>query len=95
MYEQEARFLGKPVLTVFEVTAYEPGKSVTIESRQSTFPIEVTRRVEPTGDGATRVSATISGDPSGAFKLAAPLMKGMMRRSVQRDYDELKALLES
>ena len=48
-YEQVAHFLGKAILTTFEVTALDPGHSIRIESRISTFPIQVTRTVEPLG----------------------------------------------
>src|SRR5262249_23290917 len=47
-YEQLARFLGKDVRTSFEVTALEPGRSITISSLPgSSFPIRITREVEP------------------------------------------------
>ena len=93
-YAQEARFMGRPIETLFEITAYEPGRSITIESRESTFPIQVTRRVEDLGDGRCRVSAEVNGAPGGLFKIAGPLMRRMVSRSVNADYKNLKALLE-
>lgn len=94
-YDQVARFLGRAVVTSFVVTALEPGRSITIASVESTFPITVTRSVEPLGDSACTVSADVWGDPSGFFRLAAPIMRPMMRRSIDRDYARLKELLES
>jgi uncharacterized membrane protein len=93
-YEQVARFLGRDVITTFEVVAFEPGRSVTIESRQSSFPITVTRSVEPLGPDRTRVSALIEGEPGRFFRLFGPLLRFMAERSVKGDYERLRRLLE-
>lgn len=45
-YRQTASFLGRSIETDFEVTRYEPGSVVRIESTGGTFPIQVTRQVE-------------------------------------------------
>ncbi len=89
-----ARFLGRDVLTSFEVVAYEPGRSITIESRRSSFPIKVTRSVEPIDEGRCRVSADVSGKPGRFFRLFGPLLSRMAERSVRSDYGRLKELLE-
>lgn len=93
-YEQVARFLGRDVVTTFEVVAHEPGRSITIESRQSSFPIKVTRAVEPMGPDRTRVSAHIVGEPGRFFRLFGPLLRMTAERSVRSDYDRLRRLLE-
>ena len=94
-YEQHARFMGRDVKSVFSVTEYEPGRSITIETIESTFPITVQRTVEPTGTGSCMVHAEIGGGPTGLLKLLAPLVRGKAQRSVDADYDRLKALLET
>ena len=93
-YEQVASFMGRPVRSSFVVTALEPGHSITIETVESTFPIKVTRTVEPLGESRTRASASIEGGPGGIVGLLAPLMKRMAQRSVRGDYRRLKSLLE-
>jgi len=92
-YDQVAHFLGREIRTSFEVIEFEPGRSVAIESRSGPFPIRVRRAVEPLTSG-TRVTADVSGDPTGFFRLAKPLMQAMVRRSVVKDYEQLRALLE-
>jgi carbon monoxide dehydrogenase subunit G len=89
-YVQQARFMGKRIDTHFTVTALDPGRSIRIESTVSTFPIQVTRSVEPDGDGCL-VSARIEGQPTGLMSL----FSGMVKRSVAKDYRALKALLET
>jgi uncharacterized protein YndB with AHSA1/START domain len=94
-YEQRARFMGREVVSTFEVTRFEPGRLIEIETVESTFPIRVIRRVEPLGDGSTRVSAEISGGPEGGvMKLLAPIVTRRAQKSVDADYDRLVQLLE-
>lgn len=96
MYEQKARFMGRDVSSTFVVTRHEPGRLIEIETVESTFPIKVVRTVEPLDDGSSRVSAVITGGPTGGLmRLAAPLMRGRAQRSVDADYDRLVQLLES
>lgn len=94
-YRQEARFLGRTVHSDFTVTAYEPGRSITIQSTGGSFPITVRRSVEPTGPHSSEARADISGEPGGFFRVAGPLLQRMAQRSVHADYDRLRELLES
>jgi hypothetical protein len=94
-YEQVARFLGRDVVTTFEVVAYTPGRSIGIESRESSFPIQVTRSVEPIGEGRCLVTADVSGQPGRFFGLFGPLLERMAAKSVRSDYQSLKQLLEA
>ncbi|TNE85999.1 MAG: hypothetical protein EP330_23985 [Deltaproteobacteria bacterium] len=91
-YEQRASFLGRTILTTFEVTAYEPGHSIRIESVVSTFPIQVTRTVEPLDGGGARVTAQVSGQPPWYLRL--PGMATLMRRAIAADYTRLRQVLE-
>ncbi|MGQ0774054.1 MAG: SRPBCC family protein [Pseudonocardiales bacterium] len=94
-YEQVAQFLGKQIRTSFEVTAREPGRLVTIESQAgSSFPLTVTRQVEPLGDDRCRVVETVESDPSGFYRVAQPLLRAMVARNIKRDYHSLKQHLE-
>lgn len=92
-YEQEAIFLMRGIISVFEVVAYEPGRMVKATTIESSFPITFTRIVEPAGQNA-HVQAIIEGDASGFFSLIQPLLRRMVQRSVSRDYRYLKQLLE-
>jgi uncharacterized protein YndB with AHSA1/START domain len=93
-YEQRARFMGRDVISVFEVTEFEPGRRIRIETTESTFPIQVERSVTPVGAGSCRVSAVITGGPEkGPMKWLEPLMAGRAQKSVDSDYDRLVQLL--
>lgn len=94
-YEQVASFLGKTIVTNFEVIEYEPNRMVRFASRASTFPLRILRSVEPI-DGGTHVHAVIEGEPSGFFfKLLGPLLDRMVTNTINKDYAKLKRVLES
>ncbi len=92
IYHQEARFLGRPIRSTFAVTSFEPGRSITIRTIDSTFPIEVTRSVEPLGEDRSLVRAVVAGDAAGVFRIAEPVLQRMVARSVRTDYRRLQQL---
>ncbi|MGP4081726.1 SRPBCC family protein [Pseudalkalibacillus sp. R45] len=92
-YDQVAKFLGKRIITTFRVVAYEENEKIKITSVKSTFPITVTRTVEPF-NGATKVTTIVEGDASKVFKITQPIMKKMVEKSVKTDYENLKKQLE-
>ena len=94
-YDQVARFLGRRIVSSFEVTAFVPGESISIASVGGSFPLQITRRVEPLTESSSRVTAHISGQPGRMFWIATPLLRWIVQRSVNRDYANLKRLLES
>ncbi len=94
-YDQEAKFLGKSILSSFTVTEYEPASLIRIVSTGGTMEIDVTRTVEPITDGSCTVRAIVRGDPPAPMRILGPLLPRLVRSSVQKDYERLKALLES
>jgi hypothetical protein len=95
VYVQEASFLGRTISSRFEVTEHSPGRSITIRTVESTFPIEVTGTVEPIEDQSCRVTARISGGPGGGWRLFSPVIRRLAQRSVDGDYDRLAARFRS
>lgn len=93
-YRQEASFLGRTIVTDFEVVEHTPGRSITIQSTSGPFPIRVRRSVTPLDDATCRVDADITGEPGRFFRIAAPFVQGIAQRSVTADYRRLQALLD-
>jgi len=92
-YRQEAAFVGRPVISVFEVVELEPGTRVVIETIESTFPIRVERLVESIDATSCRVSAQIDGGPTVPRYLKG-LSFRIAQRSVTADYNRLVEYLE-
>lgn len=94
-YDQKAKFLGKKIVSSFEVTEFVPGEHIRIATTSGSMPIDVSRTVDPVTDHVCVVEAIVRGDATGLFRLATPLMKVLVGRSVNADYKRLKTLLES
>ena len=94
-YEQVAHFLGKEVRTSFEVTALREGRLITITSLPgSSFPLTITRKLEPVEAERCLVSEIAGGEPGGFYRIAEAPMRLMVRRNITRAYQKLKKLLE-
>jgi uncharacterized protein YndB with AHSA1/START domain len=89
-YDQVATFLGRRIESTFAVEVFEPGRVIRASSTGGSFPITFTRTVEAV-DGGSRVTAVITGDASGFFKIAEPILKRLVQRSVDADYRNLAA----
>ncbi len=90
-----ARFLGRNVDYVLEVTEHAPEERLAMRSIRSPFPMLVTYTFADDGGDATRASVRVQGGSSGFFRVAAPLLAGRVRRGVHDDLQRLKRKLES
>ncbi|NNE73168.1 MAG: hypothetical protein HKN26_05855 [Acidimicrobiales bacterium] len=94
-YDQKASFLGRPIVSSFEVVEYEPGTKLRIRTTKSTLPLDITRHCRPGPDGGTSLEVIIRGEPSGITRLFNPLTKRMVERNVRADYQRLKARFDA
>jgi hypothetical protein len=93
-YEQVASFMGRAIVSTFEVVEFTPGERIEIATVESTFPIRVERAVQSTGAQSCVVTAGISGGPK-VPRIAQGLVRWFAQRSVNSDYDRLVKLLEA
>jgi len=89
-YDQRASFLGRPIISSFEVVEFEPGTKLRIKTTKSTLPLDITRKVSPGPDGGTTLNATIRGEPTGLMRLFNPLAQRMVERNINKDYERLR-----
>jgi hypothetical protein len=92
-----ARFLGHRILYVMEVTELADGR-MHMHAVRAPFPMDVTyefKADDATGGGRTRARIRIQGETGGYYRLAGPLLPGMVRRSVTGDLRRLKRIVES
>ncbi len=94
-YDQHARFLGRDMVNAFRVIDLEPGRRVTFTSTSGTFPLTITRTVEPLSATSSRFTEHVRGEPGGFFRLAEPLLRPLVKATIKRDFPRLKALLEA
>ncbi|MBT8484344.1 MAG: hypothetical protein HKO59_07400 [Phycisphaerales bacterium] len=86
---------------VMEVTAFEPGRSYTLEAASCGNLYRTTVGCEPVETGVTGVTDVVmemtytpQTFAAKCMSLAAPLLGGVMRKCLERDLDDLQADLE-
>lgn len=85
----------KVATTIHEITAIDPGRSITTESRHgAAIPSTVTRTVESLGADRCRITVELTAYPRGLRRLTTPLLRRVVRKSVAADYRRLKRILE-
>jgi uncharacterized membrane protein len=91
-----AHFLGRRVEYVNEVTELDPERVLDMRSVKAPFPMRVTYSFEPAeGGAATIVRNRVRGAPGGFFALFGSLLAPMVKRSVQKDLERLRDVMEA
>lgn len=90
--ERRATFLGRAFCYEYEVVSRDEDRSVDIRVEKP-FPMQIRYELAYAQAG-TRVSIQASGDPGTFFRLAGPLLGGMVKRQIGRDLEAMKTLLE-
>ena len=92
-YEQ-TRTIPTRSTETFEITAYEPDRTLAIRGTFGPFPGRFTYELEPMGNH-TRLVNTVDLEPSGLVSIVAPLMTSRVRAAVAANLGALKQILES
>jgi uncharacterized protein YndB with AHSA1/START domain len=93
-YTEVRKFMGREMKTTLELTAFEPNAKWGAKVVKGPVPYEVVSLFEAAGDG-TKVTTRVEGEPTGFFKVAEGMVSGQLEKSLEEDYQRLKALLES
>ena len=80
------RFTARGTERTSEIAALEPGRSVTLRSRQGGVTADYTYRVEPDGAGS-RVTLIAEVATRGAWALAGPVIRAAIRRTDRGQLD--------
>ncbi|MCI4318908.1 MAG: SRPBCC family protein [Thermoplasmata archaeon] len=91
--ERTVKFGGREFTYEYSVTGAEGDRFVEMKVDKP-FPMHIRYELDEV-PGGTRVRIRTSGEPKGFFRLAAPLMKGQVRKSITNDLGQLKAQLET
>jgi len=85
---------GKELTSLVEVSEYEPDQVFARQMLEGPLPIHARITFEPNEQG-TRLEFTAQGQPSGAMRLAQPLLRLTLRRQFAGYCATLKEILES
>lgn len=88
------RVMGREVEFDWQVTEYVPPGRMAISSTRGTFPTSLLFDLADHGD-ATRVSATIDGEPSGMLRLVEPMIEDTIRSTLATGLGRVVRILEA
>jgi uncharacterized protein YndB with AHSA1/START domain len=84
---------GRELASLVEVSELEPDRAFSLHMLEGPLPIHARIALEPSATG-TRMAFTAHGRPSGAMRLAEPLLKLAVRRQFAGHCATLKRVLE-
>jgi uncharacterized protein YndB with AHSA1/START domain len=85
---------GREVTSLVEVSAYEPSTRFDLHIVEGPLPIDGDHTLSATATG-TRIDFVAHGEPTGAMRLAQPLLRRLLDRQFRASYRTLKERLES
>jgi uncharacterized membrane protein len=91
----KAKFLGRELAYVYEVTEFLPGEKLVMKTANGPFPMETTYTWQPIDGEQTFMTLRNRGIPSGFSKLFSPFMATMMKKANMKDLKKIKAILQS
>ena len=77
-----------------EVAAYEPNARFDLRIVDGPLPIHADHTFTATDGGGTRVDFVAHGEPTGAMRLAQPVLRLVLKRQFSGYYRKLKERLE-
>jgi uncharacterized protein YndB with AHSA1/START domain len=94
IYERR-RAMGGEIENELEVTAFEPGRRLTLEVVEGPVPFSVDHQlVEQDSGGSTFLHVIAEGKPGSFMKLAKPMLKRHAEHELRGDFERLKQQLE-
>jgi uncharacterized membrane protein len=91
--QRVARFLGRRIEYVNEITELEPGRRLAMRSVKAPFPLQVTYEFEDAPGGSLARIRT-GGETARFYAFAGPLLSAMVKRGVARDLRKLARALD-
>lgn len=84
-----AKFMGRTIDYILEVTEFIPGRLMVMKSVKSPFPMKVTYRFDEAGFGKTNAQLRVEGSSQGFYKIADFFMAPMVRMNLKKDLQRL------
>lgn len=92
-YIEVASIAGQNLKTTYEITGLENNKMIQVKTTESVFPIAVDLYLKP-NFSATTVLIQLDFTLKGVYRLASPLIKGIVQQQAKDILRRLKEILE-
>jgi uncharacterized membrane protein len=89
-----ARFMGRTLSYVYEITEWVPLEHLTMETVSGPFPMKTKYSFRSLDEETTRVTIQNTGDPKGFSRMFSRFIAWMMKRANRKDLMRLKKLME-
>lgn len=93
-YIEESIIAGQAIKTTYQVTEVIPEKRIRVQTIESIFPIQVTLQLKE-NQGMTLLSMQLVVQLRGVYKIASPVVKGIIAQQAQEILSRLKQILEA
>ena len=90
----KARFLGRDLNYTYEITEFIPNQKLIMQTAEGPFPMQTTYLWEAIDENHTKMILKNAGNPSGFYKLFAPVIAKMMKKENEKDLMLLKKIIE-
>ena len=92
-FTDHVEFMGRTLKSTYEILVIEPNKAITIKTSSGPVPFLATYTFNDQ-NGVTNLSITAKIEPRGLLKLAAPIIRRQLDHQWERNFENLKKLLE-
>jgi len=90
----EGNFMGRELAYTYEIIKFDQYEKLVMKATDGPFPMETCYMWESLADSLTRMTLSISGEPSGVPNMMVPFVTKMLKQSNQNDLELLKEILE-
>jgi len=90
----KAKFLGRELSYVYEITEFVPGEKLVMQTADGPFPMKTTYAWQKINNTTTKMTLRNQGNPSGFSKWITPFMRAAMKRANKKDLKLLKSIFE-
>ena len=87
------QLFGRKLESQLEVIAYEPNKKTVLKIIKGPVKMEITQSYEVVA-GGTKISVKMEGEPGGFFKLVGGALEKQVQEQNDRNFQNLKKILE-
>jgi uncharacterized membrane protein len=93
-YREVRKFLGQRIESTYEITEHEVNRKLGSKTTSGPIPVKLSTTFESV-EGGTKVTVVGEAETGGFFKLAESAVSRLFAKTLEADFDGLKAMMEA